>query len=221
MSEIIQLRTTASQDRLSQVNKKIVRQGTVLEKGVVLTMPYLESIEEKLEKALEIWSSYPDIFLEMILPADSNFSFFPYQRIWLRAFMRYTTIFITAVRAAAKTFLSILAKYVQCMFVPNHVGTIIAPGKAQGVAIATQKIKEIWTIWPLLKNEVEKSNMAKDYIELTFKNGSRLFVGAALDSGRGLRTHAALLDEARDLDGDMVQEVILPQLWGHVLSNLT
>jgi hypothetical protein len=84
----------------------------VLEKGVVLTMPYLESIEEKLEKALEIWSSYPDIFLEMILPADSNFSFFPYQRIWLRAFMRYTTIFITAVRAAAKTFLSILAKYV-------------------------------------------------------------------------------------------------------------
>jgi hypothetical protein len=30
----------------------------------------------------------------------------------LRAFMRYTTIFITAVRAAAKTFLSILAKYV-------------------------------------------------------------------------------------------------------------
>ena len=212
MSEIYQLHT--ARRLLGNANQQVKREGIVLEKGVVLTTPYLESIEEKLQKAIQIWSSYPDIYLEMILPADSNFSFFPYQRIWLRAFMRYTTIFITAVRAAAKTFLSILAKYVQCMFIPNHVGTIIAPGKGQGVAIATQKVKEIWTIWPLLKNEIEKANMSKDSIELYFKNGSHLFVGAALDSGRGLRTHAALLDEARDLDGDMVQEVILPRIWG-------
>jgi len=43
--------------------------------------------------------------------------------------MRYTIIFITAARATSKTFLSILAKFLQCVFLPNHVGSLVAPNK--------------------------------------------------------------------------------------------
>ena len=198
--------------------KKLYRDGIELEKGVVITQDWLERNENFLNELWSLYAAYPDIYLDLIRPQNSNFNLFPYQRLFLRACMRYTTIYITAARATSKTFLSILAKYLQCMFVPNHVGSIVAPTKGQAAKIARQKIEEIWRIWPLLKNELEiyqgepHANFGKDYVTLFFKNGSSLSIGGALDSGRGLRTHATLLDEARDLDGQMIQEVILPQM---------
>jgi hypothetical protein len=56
------------------------------------------------------------------------------------------------------------------------------------------------------------ANFGKDYVELFFKNGSRLSVVGALDSDRGIRTHATLIDEARDQDGDAINEMVLPQM---------
>lgn len=194
----------------------ILRDGIELEKGVVITQDWLEKNENFLDECWNLYAAYPDIYLDIIKPQNSNFDLFPYQRIFLRACMRYTTIYITASRATSKTFLAILAKYLQCVIVPGHVGSIVAPTKGQAAKIARQKIEEIWRIWPLLKNELEvyngdaHANFGKDYVTLYFKNGSSLSIGGALDSGRGLRTHATLLDEARDLDGQMVQEVILP-----------
>lgn len=201
--------------------ERIIRDGIELEKGVVITQDWLEKNESFLAEHWELFSAYPDIYLDLIRPKESNFELFPYQRIFLRACMRYTNIYITAARATSKTFLSILAKYLQCVFVPGHVGSIVAPNKNQAAKISKQKIQEIWRIWPLLKNELETSNSSsegvhanfgKDYCDLFFKNGSRLSIVGALDSDRGLRTHATLIDEARDQDGDMISEVILPQM---------
>lgn len=191
---------------------RLYHDGIELEKGVVLTPSFLERNEDLIANCIQTWSAYPDIYLDLITPEDSNFVLFPYQRIFLRACMRYTNIFITAARATSKTFLSILAKYLQCMFLPNHVGSIVAPNKQQASKITKQKIEEIWRLWPLLEKEVEKSNFGKDYVDLFFKNGSRLSVVGALDSDRGIRTHATLIDEARDQDGDAISEIILPQM---------
>ena len=197
---------------------KLYKDGIELEKGVVITPQFLERNEDLLHDCWEIFSAYPDIYLDLITPSESNFSLFPYQRIFLRACMRYTNIYITATRAASKTFLSILAKYMQCVILPNHVGSIVAPNKSQAAKITKQKVEEIWRIWPILKGEIEPyqggvhANFGKDYVEIFFKNGSRLSVVGALDSDRGIRTHATLIDEARDQDGDLISEVILPQM---------
>ena len=198
---------------------KIYHDGIELEKGVVITSSFLERNEDLMMDSIQLFTVYPDIFLDLITPVDSIFTLFPYQRIFLRACMRYTSIYITAARATSKTFLSILAKYLQCMFLPNHVGSIVAPNKAQAAKISRQKIQEIWRIWPLLKKELEAgntdgvhANFGKDYVELFFKNGSKLSVVGALDSDRGIRTHATLIDEARDQDGDAIAEIILPQM---------
>ena len=195
----------------SSINK-LYHDGIELEKGVVLTPSFLERNEDLIAECIQLWSAYPDIYLDLITPEDSTLRLFPYQRIFLRACMRYTNIFITAARATSKTFLSILAKYLQCMFLPNHVGSIVAPNKQQASKITKQKIEEIWRLWPLLEKEVEKANFGKDYVDLFFKNGSRLSVVGALDSDRGIRTHATLIDEARDQDGDAISEIILPQM---------
>lgn len=191
---------------------KIYHDGIELEKGVVITPDFLERNEGLMEECIQLWSAYPDIFLDLITPVNSNFKLFPYQRVFLRACMRYTSIYITAARATSKTFLSILAKYLQCIFLPNHVGSIVAPNKQQAAKISKQKIEEIWRIWPLLEREIDKANFGKDYVDIFFKNGSRLSIVGALDSDRGIRTHATLIDEARDQDGDMISEVVLPQM---------
>ena len=191
---------------------RLYHDGIELEKGVVLTPSFLERNEDLIANCIQTWSAYPDVYLDLITPEDSNFTLFPYQRIFLRACMRYTNLFITAARATSKTFLSILAKYLQCMFLPNHVGSIVAPNKQQASKITKQKIEEIWRLWPLLEKEVEKANFGKDYVDLFFKNGARLSVVGALDSDRGIRTHATLIDEARDQDGDAISEIILPQM---------
>ena len=130
---------------------KLYHDGIELEKGVVITPYFLEKNQDFLQECFQIFAAYPDIFLDLITPVNSNFTLFPYQRIFLRACMRYTSIYITAARATSKTFLSILAKYLQCIFLPNHVGSIVAPNKGQAAKISKQKIQEIWRIWPLLK----------------------------------------------------------------------
>ena len=198
---------------------KLYKNGIELEKGVVITPDFLERNEDLIADSIQLFTAYPDVFLDLITPSQSTLVLFPFQRIFLRACMRYTSIYITAARATSKTFLSILAKYLQCIFLPNHVGSIVAPNKSQAAKISKQKIQEIWRIWPLLKQELEPgmtdgvhANFGKDYVELFFKNGSRLSVVGALDSDRGIRTHATLIDEARDQDGDAINEIVLPQM---------
>jgi hypothetical protein len=214
--DVIKLRDP--DDSTFNQHERIYRDGIELDKGTVITEQWLQKNEELLYDCWNIYTVYPDIYLDLIKPVDSNFNLFPYQRMFLRVCMRYTHIYITAARATSKTFLSILAKYLQCVFLPGHVGSIVAPNKSQAAKITKQKVQEIWRIWPLLKNELElyngepHANFGKDYTELYFKNGSKLSVVCALDSDRGIRTHATLIDEARDQDGDAIAEIILPQM---------
>lgn len=192
--------------------EKVYRDGTELEKGVVITNDFLERNEDFLLDCLEKFTAYPDIYLDIIKPESSTMSLFPYQRLFLRACMRYRSLYITAARATSKTFLSIIAKYLQCVFIPNNRTFIVAPNKAQAAKIAKQKIEEIWAKWPLLEKEIEKSNMGKDYVDLYFKNGSKFSIVGALDSDRGIRNYSGMFDEVRDLDGEMISQVVLPQL---------
>lgn len=214
--DVIKLRDP--DDSTFNQHERIYRDGIELDKGTVITEQWLQKNEELLYDCWNIYTVYPDIYLDLIKPVESNFNLFPYQRMFLRVCMRYTHIYITAARATSKTFLSILAKYLQCVFLPGHVGSIVAPNKSQAAKITKQKVQEIWRIWPLLKNELElyngepHANFGKDYTELYFKNGSKLSVVGALDSDRGIRTHATLIDEARDQDGDAIAEIILPQM---------
>lgn len=94
---------------------RLFREGVELEKGVVITEEFLERNEKFLEEELQLYTVYPDIYLDTIKPTDSQFDLFPYQRLFLRALMRYNQIYITATRAASKSFLSVLGLYLQCV----------------------------------------------------------------------------------------------------------
>lgn len=161
-------------------------------KNVKLTEQFINDNRKDIEKVLHLLLIYPDIFLDYIKPAYSNFKLFFYQRIVLRAAIRFRYLYITAPRAFSKSFLSILAGYLRCMFLPGEKFFIVAPGKMQGAQIIQEKLNEIWRTWPLLKEELVKANIGKDYVTLVFKNGSVFDVVGAIDSQRGGRRHGPM-----------------------------
>ena len=86
-----------------------MREGTEIEKGVVLTEDYLIKNYDHLCEMFSIFSAYPDIFLDLIKPVDDDFSLFFYQRITLRAILGHRVVYGTAPRAFSKSFITILA----------------------------------------------------------------------------------------------------------------
>lgn len=195
------------------------REGIEVEKGVILTESYLEEHEELFRQYCEFFTAYPDIFLDIIKPQDSNFSLFFYQRIALRAMMRYKEVYITAPRAFSKSFITIMALLLQCIFIPGTRRFICAPNKKQSAQIAKEKIGEIYDKYPLIRREVlgghfedMPGNFGADYVKLTFRNGSTFEVVGALESTRGQRKHGGLVDETRDHDEQLISEVVLPLL---------
>ena len=187
-----------------------IRDGITFQKGAIVSKEKLEKNRELLQQWLEFFINYPDIFLDMIQPENSKFTLYPFQRIFLRATTRYRYHYNVATRGASKTFDSILGMILKCIFLPGSRCFICAPKKEQGAKIARPKIDEIFEIWPLLKEEVLTYNKGADYVTLIFKNGSSFDVAAGLDSTRGQRKHYGLIDEVRDQDGDLINEIILP-----------
>ena len=181
-------------------------------KNVKLTQEYVQENRDHILDMMEWFLNYPDVFIDMITPSYSNFQLFFYQRIFLRASIRYRYHYCVAPRAFSKSFVSILAGYLRCMFLPGSKFFQAAPGKSQGAEIAKQKLDEILELFPLLKNEYVKYNSGKDYVQVVFKNGSIFQVIAGLNSTRGQRANGGILDEVRDQDPVMVTEVILPLL---------
>lgn len=156
----------------NDIIQRAERDGVEVEKGAVLTEEYLKAHEEDLRKTIDLYTAYPDIYLDTIKPADSTFELFFYQRIVLRAIMRYKEVFVTACRAFSKSFITILAIFLQCIFMPGTKRFICAPNKNQSAQIAKEKIFEIYEKWPLLKKEViggdildTPGNFGKDYVK--------------------------------------------------------
>ena len=188
----------------SEVIQRGYREGIEIEKGIVLNEDYLNKNKDNIGQVISIFTAYPDIFLDFITPAGSNFQLFFYQRITLRALMRYKDIYVTAPRAFSKSFITILGLMLQCIFIPGTKRFICAPNKNQSAQIAKEKIVEIYDHWPLIRKEVvggevsdTPGNFGKDYVTLKFRNGSQFDVVGALDSQRGGRRNGGLIDEVR------------------------
>ena len=214
MSEIVR----PPVEKMIDSNIKVgTREGTTIDKGVILNEYYLEENIKNIGDAMSIFTAYPDIYLDLIKPQDSSFGLFFYQRITLRALMRFKDIYVTAPRAFSKSFITILAMILQCIFIPGTKRFICAPNKTQAAQIAKEKIVEIYDRWPLLRKEVlggeisdTPGNFGKDYVTLKFRNGSQFDVVGALDSQRGGRRHGGLIDEVRDHEEGPINEVVLP-----------
>lgn len=207
----------ASLNRTNTDIKLSTREGIPLEKGVILTESYLQAHRDLFEQYATFFTVYPDLFLDLIAPEEPMIVLFPYQRVFLRAIMRYKNVYVTACRAFSKSFITILGEVLQCIFMPGTKRFICAPNKNQGAQIAKEKLTEIFRAWPLLRKEVVggdisdcPGNYGKDYVTLKFRNGSQFDVVGAIESTLGGRRHGGLLDEIKLHDEELVNTVVLP-----------
>lgn len=116
--------------------QKGFRDGVEIIKGATLNEEYLEEHFQEIGNVMDVFVAYPDLYLDVIKPSDSNFDLFFYQRITLRAIMRFKDIYMTAPRAFSKSFITILGMILQCIFLPRAKRFICAPGKGQSAQIA-------------------------------------------------------------------------------------
>lgn len=203
------------------MNEPFFKEGIPVEKGVVLTRNFLDSNQNLFTNYLNYWLLYPDLLLDVIQPEDDakNFHLFFYQRIALRASMRYRYHFLTATRATAKSFTAYLSAVLRATLLPNSNIFIASDVKGTVIKIAEAKFEEIFRHWPLLRNELTtraedgKTGEKKsgNYYELHFKNGSNITV-VSKDTSRGLRATCGILEEAATIEEDDYTAVLLPQM---------
>jgi len=198
-----------------------LRDGIPIEKGVVLTKEFLDTNQLLFTNYLNYWLLYPDLFLDSIQSSEDakNFHLMPFQRIALRASMRYRYHFWTATRATSKSFTAYLSAFVRATLLPGSTIMIASDTKGTVIQIAKAKFEEIFRHWPLLRNELATrqddgktgQKASGNYYELYLKNGSMISV-VSKDTSRGLRATAAILEEAALIDEVPYNEVLWPQM---------
>lgn len=175
-----------------------------------------QSVKDEFRKMLSHFREYPDHFIDYIRTENTRFRLTPFQRVFLRAFFRNKKVGIVASRGISKTYIDVMANYLKCIMYPNNHVCLAMPTKTQSAKVVEEKVEELWTDYPLLKNEliIEKCKFQKDYVKLVFRNGSTLDTLTVGESSRGLRGNGMVLEEIVDekMDRDTINNVLLPIL---------
>ena len=183
-------------------------------KKIGLSEERVRPLLPQIGKYVSFWREYPDLFIDFMAGPNSQFHFYFYQRVFLRAVMRHKYVYCTFPRAYSKSFLSVMVLMIRCILYPRAKLFVTSGGKEQATGIVKEKFDEICTLIPALKREVDmrqgKCKFDKDYVKITFKNESYFDVVAARESSRGKRRHGGLIEECVGVDGKILNEVIVP-----------
>ena len=182
----------------------------------------VEAIKPQLRQYIAYWREYPDMFVDFLQTGrdgqipENGLRFYFYQRVFLRAAMRYKYVYMVFPRAYSKSFLSVLVLMCRCILYPRSKLFVTSGGKEQAAGIIKEKVDEICNLVPAFNKELDlrpgKTRQSKDYCIFMFKNGSYFDNIAARESSRGKRRHGGLVEECVGVDGQILSEVIIPTM---------
>lgn len=168
----------------------------------------------ELRNAVAFYRKYPDLFVDAIKGPDCVFKFYTYQRVFLRVVMRHKFVYAVFPRAYSKSFLTMMSLMLKAILYPGTQAAVTTGGKEQAASITIAKIEEICRLIPALSNEINwargQSKKSKDNVKYIFKNGSTIDILAARESSRGQRRHCIVIEESILMDGDALNEIIIP-----------
>ena len=174
----------------------------------------LRACMPELRNAIAFYRKYPDIFVDDIKGPDCIFKFYTYQRVFLRIVMRHKWVYAVFPRAYSKSFLTMMSLMLKAILYPGTQAAVTTGGKEQAASITIAKIEEICRLIPALNNEINwargQSKKSKDNVKYIFKNGSTIDILAARESSRGQRRHCIVVEESILMDGDALNEIIIP-----------
>lgn len=174
----------------------------------------LRACMPELRKAIAFYRVYPDLFVDDIKGPDCIFKFYTYQRVFLRIVMRHKWVYAVFPRAYSKSFLTMMSLMLKAILYPGTQAAVTTGGKEQAASITIAKIEEICKLIPALSNEINwargQSKKSKDNVKYIFKNTSTIDILAARESSRGQRRHCIVVEESILMDGDALNEIIIP-----------
>lgn len=191
------------------------------DKKIGVSEERIKTVMPALREYIAFWREYPDLFVDFLQTGgdfnkEKKFKFFYYQRVFLRACMRYQYVYMVFPRAYSKSFLSIMVLMIRCILYPGAHLFVTSGGKEQAAGIIKEKVQEICNLVPAFKREIDwsrgQTQEGKDYAKYQFKNGSYFDNIAARETSRGKRRHGGLIEECVGVDGDILQQVIIPTM---------
>lgn len=166
---------------------------------------------DTIELQLQFYRSHLDIFIE---DAFAPIKLTRTQHVMMRQMGNCVDSKDTCSRGYGKTWLASLAGFGICALYPGTPVLIVsATGKQATLALG--KLKLLAEQNPNIANEISASNskslvqVAKDSSSCTLKNGSKL-MSASIDSARGIRAKVIIVDEALDVDQEVLEAVVSP-----------
>ena len=190
-------------------------------KKIGLSEERIEAIKPAVRQYIAYWREYPDMFIDFLQDGgdptkEKKLKFFFYQRVFLRAAMRYKYVYMVFPRAYSKSFFSVMVLMCRCILYPRSKLFVTSGGKEQAAGIVKEKVTEICTLVPAFDRELDrrpgKTREGKDYVCYVFKNGSYFDNIAASEKSRGKRRHGGLVEECVGVDGDILSQVIIPTM---------
>ena len=182
----------------------------------------IEPLKPIIRQYISYWREYPDMFIDFLQTGldgeipENGLHFYFYQRVFLRAAMRYKYVYMVFPRAYSKSFLSVLTLMIRCILYPRAKLFVTPGGKEQAAGIIKEKVEELCNLVPALDKELDrrpgKTRISKDYCIFMFKNGSYFDNIAATERSRGKRRHGGLIEECVGVDGQILSEVIIPTM---------
>lgn len=191
-------------------------QSTINLQKQEITEERLRAILPDLRNVVAYWREYPDMLVDYLRGDNpKNFNLFFYQRMFLRAAMRYRNFYAVYPRAYSKSFLSIMVLMLRAVLYPGAQLFITSAGKEQSASITKEKVTQICDFLPGMKNEIDWDHKkeGRDMVFYPFKNGSSISIVAMKQSTRGRRKTAGLIEESASLSDDdakTLQEVVVP-----------
>ena len=169
---------------------------------------------QSIRNAISFFRWYPDLFVDFAKGPESTFKFLTYQRVFLRCVMRHRYVYATFPRAYSKSFLSVMALMLRCTFYPNSHLFVTTGGKQQAASITMAKVEQICHLLPFLQKQITwergKTTKGRDNVRYVWKNGSTLDILTASEKSRGQRRTGGLMEECVLIDGQILNEVIIP-----------
>lgn len=153
---------------------------------------------------------YPDLFLDLISPEKGGIKLHPDQRVYLRAIMRFVSIYGTFPRGWSKTFCEVLAMVLVGMRYPDIDLALSAQTKENAAELLRDKYYEIIKFYPMLENEVEKTTFTKNDAEIRLKNGAKIDILANAQSSKGQRRKRMNIEESALLNNTLFDDVLKP-----------
>ena len=126
-------------------------------KKIGLSEERIEAIKPALRQYIAFWREYPDMFIDFLQTGvegqipENGLKFYFYQRVFLRAAMRYKYVYMVFPRAYSKSFLSVMVLMCRCILYPRSKLFVTSGGKEQAAGIIKEKVDEITsTFSPLI-----------------------------------------------------------------------